>query len=161
MLTNNLKQGDCRFISGDVLTGTKIDKDGAIGFYDTQLSVIPEGNYQEFFGWISPGLKKFSMSKAFFSWLTPSKKYNIDTNFHGEERAYVVTGQYEKVLPMAIYPMQLIKSCMIDDIESMENLGIYEVSPEDMALCEFVCTSKIEVQDIIRKGLDLVKKECS
>ena len=161
MLTNNLKQGDCRFISGDVLTGTKIDKDGAIGFYDTQLSVIPEGNYQEFFGWISPGLKKFSMSKAFFSWLTPSKKYNIDTNFHGEERAYVVTGQYEKVLPMDIYPMQLIKSCMIDDIESMENLGIYEVSPEDMALCEFVCTSKIEVQDIIRKGLDLVKKECS
>jgi Na+-transporting NADH:ubiquinone oxidoreductase subunit A len=95
------------------------------------------------------------------SWLTPSKKYALNANMHGEERAYVMTGEYEKVLPMDIYPTHLIKACMIEDIELMENLGIYEVSPDDLALCEFVCTSKIEVQSIIRHGLDLVRKENS
>ncbi len=161
MVNNNLKKGDNRFISGDVLTGTQINKNGSLGFYDTQVSIIPEGNYSEFFGWLAPGLNKFSISRTFFSWLTPTKKYNLDTNFHGEERAYVVTGDYEKVLPMDVYPMQLIKSCMIEDIEKMESLGIYEVSPEDFALCEFVCTSKLEVQNIIRQSLDLVRKECN
>ena len=101
------------------------------------------------------------MSKSYFSWLTPKKKYHLNTNYNGEERAYVGTGQYEKALPMDIYPMQLVKACMIHDIDAMEQLGIYEVSEEDMALCEFVCTSKMEVQNIIREGLDLVKKECS
>ena len=100
------------------------------------------------------------MSKTFLL-AEPSKKYNLDTNYHGEERAYVITDNYEKVLPMDVFPMQLIKACMIEDIELMENLGIYEVSPEDFALCEFICTSKIEVQQIIREGLDLIKKECS
>jgi Na+-transporting NADH:ubiquinone oxidoreductase subunit A len=161
MIEDNVKAGDSRFISGSALTGNQISSEGAIGFYDTQVTVIPEGNYQEFLGWLAPGLNKFSMSKAYFSWLSPSKKYDLDTNYHGEERAYVVTGQYEQVLPMDIYPMQLIKACLIEDIEAMENLGIYEVSPEDLALCEFVCTSKMEVQSIIRKGLDLIKKECS
>jgi Na+-transporting NADH:ubiquinone oxidoreductase subunit A len=161
MIEDNVKAGDSRFISGSALTGNQISSVGAIGFYDTQVTVIPEGNYQEFLGWLAPGLNKFSMSKAYFSWLSPSKKYDLDTNYHGEERAYVVTGQYEQVLPMDIYPMQLIKACLIEDIEAMENLGIYEVSPEDLALCEFVCTSKMEVQSIIRNGLDLIKKECS
>ncbi len=161
MIEDNLKQGQSRFVSGSALTGKRIPQDGSIGFYDTQVTVIPEGNYQEFLGWLAPGLNKFSMSKAYFSWLMPSKKYVLDTNYHGEERAYVVTGQYEKVLPMDVYPMQLIKACLIEDIEAMENLGIYEVSPEDLALCEFVCTSKMEVQSIIREGLDLIKKECS
>lgn len=161
MLSQNLKSGDSRFISGDVLTGTQIKQDGSLGFYDTQVSIIPEGNHQEFLGWLAPGFDKFSMSKTFFSWLSPSKKYNLDTNYHGEERAYVITGNYEKVLPMDVFPMQLIKACMIEDIELMENLGIYEVSTEDFALCEFICTSKIEVQQIIREGLDLIKKECS
>jgi Na+-transporting NADH:ubiquinone oxidoreductase subunit A len=161
MIVDNIKEGESRFISGSALTGQQISKEGAIGFYDTQVTVIPEGNYQEFLGWLAPGLNKFSMSKAYFSWMSPSKKYDLDTNYHGEERAYVVTGQYEQVLPMDIYPMQLIKACLIEDIEAMENLGIYEVSPEDLALCEFVCTSKMEVQSIIRKGLDLIKKECS
>ena len=161
MIVDNLKDGENRFISGSALTGKQISKQGAIGFYDTQVTVIPEGNYQEFLGWLAPGLNKFSMSKAYFSWLSPSKKYDLDTNYHGEERAYVVTGQYEQVLPMDIYPMQLIKACLIQDIEAMENLGIYEVSTEDLALCEFVCTSKMEVQSIIRNGLDLIKKECS
>ena len=162
LLNENTLIGDNnRFISGDVLTGEKIEEDGNIGFYDSQLTVIEEGNQQEFLGWIAPNLDKFSLSKSYFSWLMPSKKYSLNTNYNGEERAYVVTGQYEKVLPMDIYPMQLIKACLIEDIDSMEQLGIYEISPEDVALCEFVCTSKMEVQSIIREGLDLIKKECS
>lgn len=162
LLDENTLIGDNnRFISGDVLTGKKIEEDGNIGFYDSQVTVIEEGNRQEFLGWIAPNLDKFSLSKSYFSWLMPSKKYSLNTNYNGEERAYVVTGQYEKVLPMDIYPMQLIKACLIDDIDSMEQLGIYEISPEDVALCEFICTSKMEVQSIIREGLDLIKKECS
>ena len=161
LLDNNLKEGENRVISGDVFTGKKINKEGNIGFYDTTITVIEEGNKQEFLGWILPGMHKFSSSRTFFSWLNPNKKYIIDSNMHGEERAYVVTGQYEKVFPMDIYPLQLIKAVMIEDIELMENLGIYEVAPEDFALCEFVCTSKMEVQKIIREGLDLVRKENS
>ena len=161
LLTDNLKEGNNRIISGDVLTGKRIDLDGNLGFYDTSFTVIEEGNEQEFFGWILPGIHKFSASRTFFSWLNASKKYDINSNMHGEERAYVVTGEYEKVLPMDILPLQLIKAIMVEDIELMENLGIYEVSPEDFALCEFVCTSKMDVQSIIRHGLDLVRKENS
>ena len=161
LLSDNLKEGDNRIISGDILTGDKINHDGHIGFYDTTVTVIKEGTEQQFLGWILPGIEKLSASRTFFSWLNPSGKYNINSNMNGEERAYVVTGSYEKVLPMDIYPLQLIKAIMIEDIELMENLGIYEVSAEDFALCEFVCTSKIEVQSIIRHGLDLVRKENS
>ena len=160
-LNNNIKEGNTRVISGDVLTGTKIDKDGSLCFYDYQLTAIPEGDESEFLGWLSPGLNKFSVSRTFLSWLMPTKKYDLNANLNGEERAYVMTGEYEKVLPMDIYPTHLIKAIMIEDIELMENLGIYEVSPEDFALCEFVCTSKIEVQKLIRHGLDLVRKENS
>ena len=159
LLIDNIKDGNNRFISGDVLTGNKINANGALGFYDTSITVIEEGNRQEFLGWILPGFNKFSASRSFFSWLQPKKKYDLNANMHGEERAYVVSGQYEKVLPMDIFPTQLIKSIMIEDIELMENLGIYEVAPEDFALCEFVCTSKIEVQTLLRYGLDLVRKE--
>ena len=159
LISNNVEQDNNRVICGDVLSGTKIKKDGYLGFYDTQLTVIKEGNEQEFLGWALPGIDKFSMSKSYFSWLFPNRKYNIDTNMRGEERAYVVTGQYEKVLPMDIYPQQLVKAIMIEDIDLMEKLGLYEVGPEDFALCEFVCTSKIEVQSIIRHGLDLLRKE--
>jgi Na+-transporting NADH:ubiquinone oxidoreductase subunit A len=161
LLSDNLREGDNRIISGDVLSGQQIDENGSLGFYHTTVTVIEEGKEQEFLGWILPGMHKFSASKTFLSWLTPSKKYTLNANMHGEERAYVMTGEYEKVLPMNIYPTQLIKACMIEDIELMENLGIYEVSPADLALCEFVCTSKIEVQSIIRHGLDLVRKENS
>ena len=161
LLVDNLNEGDNRIISGDIFTGNKVNIDGNLGFYDTTITVIKEGNQQEFLGWILPGLDKLSASRTFFSWFNLSKKYNVNSNMNGEERAYVVTGSYEKVLPMDIFPLQLIKSIMIEDIEMMENLGIYEVSPEDFALCEFVCTSKIEVQSIIRNGLDLVRKENS
>jgi len=148
-----------RIINGNVLTG-KISQ-GFIGAYNSQITVIPEGNYYEFFGWISPRLKKFSISKTYFSWLMPSKKYSLDTNLNGGERAFVVTGEYEKVVPIDILPTYLIKACLAEDIDKMEQLGIYEVAEEDLALCEFVCTSKIEVQKIIRNGINLMIKELS
>ncbi len=156
-----LKAGESRVISGNVLTGRKISADDYLSFYDSQVTVIPEGHEYEFMGWLAPGLNKFSMSRSFFSWLTPHKKHALDTNLHGEERPFVVTGEYEKVFPMDIYPVQLLKSILIEDIELMEKLGIYEVSEEDFALCEVVCTSKIKSQEIIRRGLDLVRKEFS
>ena len=159
LISDNVKRENNRIICGDVLSGKKIDKNGYLGFYDTQITVIQEGNEQEFLGWALPGINKFSMSKSYFSWLFPTRKYNIDTNMRGEERAYVVTGQYEKVLPMDIFPQQLVKAIMIEDIDLMEKLGLYEVGPEDFALCEFVCTSKIEVQSLIRHGLDILRKE--
>jgi len=157
----NVKPGPLRFISGNVLTGSRIRPDGYLGFYHSQFTVIPEGNYHEFFGWAMPGLHKFSFSKSFFSFLTPNRRYRLNTNYNGGERAYVITGVYEKVFPMDIYPMQLIKACLAGNIELMEKLGIYEVDEEDFALVEFIDTSKTEVQQIIRNGLDLIRKEMS
>ncbi len=161
ILNNNLLDGNCRVISGNVLSGSKITTTGYLGFYDFQICVIPEGDYSEFFGWLLPGFHKYSLSRTFFSWLGAKKEYILDSNTHGEERAFVITGQYEKYMPIDIFPVQLIKSILIEDIELMENLGIYEVDPEDFALCEFSCTSKIPVQSIVRRGLDIIKKECS
>ena len=160
-IKDNVKIGNKRFISGNPLTGKKIENNGYLGFYDHQITVIPEGDYHEFFGWALPGFDKFSFSKSFFTWLFPNKKYTINTNYHGGERAYVVTGEYEKVLPMDILPMQLIKAILVEDIDLMEKLGIYEVDEEDFALIEFIDTSKTEIQSIIRKGLDLIRKEMS
>ena len=156
-----LKKGENRIISGSVLSGSQIPADGFLGFYDALITVILEGNEYEFMGWLAPGFNKFSVSRTFFSWLSPNKKYNLNTNLHGEERPFVMTGQYEKVFPMDIYPVQLLKSILIEDIELMEKLGIYEVAEEDFALCELICTSKIKSQEIIRHGLDMVRKEFS
>ena len=156
---DNLSGDHVRMISGNVLTGRKVEEDGHIGFSDAQVTVIPEGDYYEMFGWIMPGLKKFSVSRTFLSWITPNRQYALDTNLHGGERAFVMTGEYEKVLPMDIYPVALLKSILVDDIDKMEQLGIYEVIEEDLALCEFVCTSKTPVQSILRKGLTDLRKE--
>lgn len=153
------RQEKPRFISGNILTGRQVSVDGYLGFYDHMLSVIPEGDYFEPFGWVMPGFKAFSLSRSFFSWMFPHKKYDLDTNLHGGLRPFVVTGQFEKVLPMDIYPLHLIKACLIKDIDAMEKLGIYEVDPEDFALCEFVDTSKSDIQNIIREGLELIRKE--
>ncbi len=161
MVRDNVKQGNLRYISGNVLTGSKITANGFLGYYDSQVTVIPEGDYYEFFGWAAPGINKFSFSRTFASSLIPKKSYKLDTNIHGGERAFVLTGQYEKVVPMDIYPMQLFKAILAEDIDMMENLGIYEVAEEDFALCEFICPSKIEIQSIVRKGLDLMIKEMS
>ncbi|MDR0714569.1 MAG: Na(+)-translocating NADH-quinone reductase subunit A [Bacteroidales bacterium] len=158
---DNIKAGNNRYISGNVLTGTQTAKDGYLGFYDHQLTVIPEGNRYEMFGWALPGFGKYSAGRTFFSWLTPNREYALDTNLHGGPRSMVVTGQYEKVFPMDIYPEHLLKAIMAGDIEKMENLGIYEVAEEDFALCEFVCTSKTEVQAIVRDGINMMIKEMS
>lgn len=159
LLNNNLSAGNNRVISGNVLTGTKIDKNGYLGFYDRQITVIPEGEDPEFLGWLIPTYARPSISKTFLSFLTPNKKYKVNTNMHGEERALVVTGEYEKVLPMDIYPQHLFKAILANDIEAMESLGLLEIDEEDIALCEFVCTSKMPLQQIVREGLDLIEKE--
>lgn len=151
--------GDVRIISGNVLTGIRTAKDGYLSYYSNMITVIPEGNKYEFLGWIAPRCNKFSFSRSYLSWLTPSKSYRLDTNTNGDERAYVMSGEYEKVLPMDIYPVYLIKAILAKDIDKMENLGIYEIIEEDMALCEFVCTSKIPVQNIIREGIEIMIKE--
>lgn len=159
LFENNVKEGQLRYISGNVLTGTRISPEGYLGYYDSQVSLIPEGGEDQFFGWLTPNPNKFSISRTLFNWLTPAKKLRLDASMNGEERAFVVTGEYEKVFPFDIYPVQLLKSIMINDIEGMENLGIYEVAEEDMALCEVVCTSKIPVQQTLREGLDVMLKE--
>ncbi|MCM1300116.1 MAG: Na(+)-translocating NADH-quinone reductase subunit A [Alistipes senegalensis] len=163
LLGNNLKsqkEGDTvRVISGNVLTGTKVAADGFLGYYANAVAVIPEGDKYELLGWAMPRFKKFSVSRAYFSWLCPKKAYRLDTNMNGGERPFVVTGLYEKYLPMDIYPMYLLKACLAGDIEKMENLGIYEVVEEDFALCEFVDPSKIDIQQIIRDGINLMIKE--
>lgn len=159
-LTNdNIKKGNIRFISGNVLTGTQVSAKGFLGFYDSQITVIPEGDHHEFFGWLTPGLNKFSISRSYLSRLIPRKEYRIDSNIHGGKRALMITGNFEKVFPMDIYPMQLLKAIIIEDIDLMEKLGIYEVVEEDFALCEFIDTSKTDIQAIVRKGLDLIHKE--
>jgi len=159
IIKENTGPGNLRHISGNVLTGTRIESTGYLGYYDSQVTVIPEGDYFEFFGWMKPGINKFSFSRTFASRLFPQKSYSLDTNLHGGERAFVMTGQYEKVVPMDIYPMQLLKAILAEDIDMMENLGIYEIAEEDFALCEYICPSKIEIQSIVRKGLDLMIKE--
>lgn len=153
------KTEDFRIISGNVLTGTDITKSPFLGIKDSMISVIPEGNKFEMFGWVLPGFKKFSNSGTFLSGLLPLGKYELDTNLHGGHRAYVVTGEYEKVCPLDIYPQLLIKAILANDIDKMEQLGIYEVIEEDLALCEFVCTSKNDIQEVLRDGLDLLRKE--
>jgi Na+-transporting NADH:ubiquinone oxidoreductase subunit A len=159
LISGNISEGKVRIISGNVLTGTSAGLDGYLGFYDNMITVIPEGDYFEFFGWAMPGLKKYSFSRTFLSSLAGKKDYRLDTNIHGGHRAFVLTGQYEKVVPMDIYPMQLLKAILAEDIDNMENLGIYEIAEEDFALCEFICPSKTEIQSIVRKGLDLMVKE--
>lgn len=158
-LASETLSDDMRVISGNVLTGTKLGKEDYISYYDSQVTVIEEGNKPTFMGWLAPGFGKYSFSRAFFSWLQPNKQYALNTNYNGGARAFVFTGIYEQVLPLDIYPMQLLKAILAEDIDKMEQLGIYEVVPEDFALCEYVCPSKIEIQTILRQGLDLIRKE--
>ncbi|SEA49168.1 Na(+)-translocating NADH-quinone reductase subunit A [Bizionia paragorgiae] len=154
------KGGNDRIISGDVLTGLQVKADGYLDYYSNIITVIPEGDDYEFFGWNKPVFNKVSTSRAMtFSWLTPNKKYDLNTNTNGEHRNFVTTGTFEEVFPLDIYPMQILKACMYEDLDEMEALGMYEVAPEDFALTEFVCVSKQPHQDIIRKGLDLMLKE--
>ena len=152
---------EIRFISGDVLSGENIGENGYLGFYDDQITLIREGNERELFGWIRPiRYKQFSTDHSYFSWLMPWRKYDMDTNLHGGPRAFLMNDNYyAKVLPMDIYPLYLAKACLAGDIDKMEKFGIYEVLPEDLALCEFVDPSKNNIQEMIAKGIDLMLKE--
>ena len=154
-----LNSDHCRIVQGNVLTGKQSSNDDFLSFYTNHITVLPEGDQPEFLGWLLPGFNKLSLSRTYFSWLMPKRVYNLDTNMHGEERPFVMTGQYDKVLPMNIYPVFLLKAIMARDVERMEQLGIYEVAEEDFALCEFVCTSKIDVQLIIAEGLKYMQSE--
>ena len=153
-----------RYISGNVLTGDRKGLTEYLGHHHNQISVIPEGDEYKFFltsGWLGHGFDKFSNSRLFPTFLLPkSKKFRLDTNTNGEERAFVVSGELERVFPFDILPVQLTKAAITNDIDGMENLGIYEVAPEDFALCEYVCTTKINIQEKIRQGLDLIASEC-
>ncbi|OAD45852.1 Na(+)-translocating NADH-quinone reductase subunit A [Polaribacter atrinae] len=156
----NLVNDNTRIISGNVLSGKQVKETEFLGYYDNQITAIPEGDDYELFGWNKPVFNKISASRALtFSWLTPKKKYDLNTNTNGEHRAFVVTGSYENVFPLDIYPMQLLKACMYKDLDEMEALGGYEVAPEDFALTEFICVSKQPHQKIIREGLDLMREE--
>ncbi|NJW51911.1 Na(+)-translocating NADH-quinone reductase subunit A [Salinimicrobium oceani] len=155
-----IDEKNVRVISGDVLTGQAVNSKQYLGFFPNELTLIPEGNQYRMFGWLPFTYNNIpSNSRTSLSWMFSKKKFEVNTNLHGEERALVVTGEMEEVMPMDIYPMQLIKACMAANIEAMENLGIYEVAPEDFALVDYVNTSKIEAQEIIRLGLDLMITE--
>lgn len=150
-----------RIINGNPLTGRKADIDGYLGAHTTEVTVIPEGDdCHEILGWALPRTKEFSVSRSYFSWLMPRKKgYRLDARIKGGERHMIMSGEYDKVLPMDIYGEYLIKALIAKDIDKMEQLGIYEISPEDFALCEFVDSSKLPLQQIVREGLDMLRKE--
>lgn len=159
LIKDKLNAENCRIISGNILTGSTIGPEGHLGFHDLQVTVLSEGNYHEFLGWILPSFNKLSFSRAFglLSFLRPGGEYTLDTNTRGEERSFVATGVFEKVTPMDIYPVQLLKAIMANDVDEMEALGIYEVIEEDLALCEFVDVSKHPVQSILREGLEMMR----
>ena len=164
-----------RIISGSPLSGSTVAADGFLGMYDQQVCFIEEGDQYDFMGWLMPGLKKFSFSKTFLSGfmgvmdkmglmglmggMKPS--YDFNTNVHGSVRPFLFTGSFERVFPFDIYPLQLIKACIVGDVELQEKLGIYEVEPEDFALCEFIDPSKTEIQTIIREALEVLRKEAT
>lgn len=150
-----------RYISGNVLTGKQIKANGYLGAHDTELTVIPEGSdVHEMLGWIMPRFGQFSTSRSYFSWLQgKNKTYEFDARIKGGERHMIMSGEYDSVFPMDILPEYLVKAILAGDIDRMEALGIYEVAPEDFALCEFVDSSKLELQRIVREGLDALRKE--
>ncbi|MBQ3745766.1 MAG: Na(+)-translocating NADH-quinone reductase subunit A, partial [Prevotella sp.] len=149
-----------RIINGNVLTGKPTTKEGFLGAHSSEITVIPEGDdADEMLGWILPRLKQFSVNRSYFSWLCRKKQYALDARVKGGERHIIMSGEYDKVLPMDIYGEYLIKAIIAGDIDRQEALGIYEVSPEDFALAEFVDSSKLELQRIVREGLDILRKE--
>lgn len=155
----NLAGENYRLVSGDVLSGKSTSEDGYINFFDDQLTVLEEGNVYEMFGWLLPLSPRPTISGTFPNFLYPEHKFEPTTNTHGEKRAFVVTGEYESVLPMDIYPQHVFKSIIVNDFERMEGLGAYELVEEDVALCEFVCTSKQPLQEILREGLEVMREQ--
>jgi Na+-transporting NADH:ubiquinone oxidoreductase subunit A len=158
LLKGNCQADNLRIVSGDVLSGKQSYEGGFLGFHDDQVTVLVEGNDYELFGWLLPIAPRPSISGTIPSY-GKDHKFEANTNTHGEKRAFVVTGQYESVLPMDIYPQHLLKAIMTNDIEKMEGLGLTELTEEDVALCEFVCTSKNQIQSILREGLEVLKEQ--
>ena len=160
VLTGDLADDRIRYISGNPLTGRRISPAGYLGFFDSSLTLLPEVVEPELLGWVLPGFKAGSRSRTFLSsWLARSRPVRKHTGLHGGERAFIATGIYREVLPMDLYPEFLMKSILAEDIPEMEGLGIHEIAEEDVALCEYVCPSKIEWQQITRRGLDYVERE--
>lgn len=154
------RQEDLRLINGNPLTGTKSCLEDSVGVRTSEITAIPEGaDANEMFGWIMPRTNQFSTSRSYFSWLMGKKEYDLDARVKGGERHIIMSGEYDSVLPMDIYGEFLIKAIIVGDIDKMEQLGIYEVSPEDFALAEFVDSSKLELQRIVRQGLNMLRKE--
>ncbi len=158
-LYDNISSENVRIISGNVLTGTKINGDNFLGYYDSQVTVIPEGDHYQLFGWLAPNFKKFTSTNTMGASLCKKSKKVLDTNLNGGIRPLIMTGNFEKVFPFDIYPMQLIKACIIKDIDQMEELGIYEIDAEDFALCEVIDPSKTPIQQIVRESLEMLRKE--
>ena len=159
LLDGNLSNDHIRIISGDVLSGSKTSGESYLNYFDDQITVVEEGDQLEMFGWLLPDLSTPSVSKAIPAALFPDTVFKANTNMRGEKRAFVVTGQYEELLPMDIYPQHLMKAILTNDYEKMEGLGIHELIEEDVALCEFACTSKQPLQQILREGLDMVHEQ--
>ncbi len=159
LLKDNMANDHSRIISGDVLSGSQRDADSFLGYFDDQVTVVEEGDDYEMFGWLLPLKPRPSVSGTFPNKIFTDLVFKADTNTHGEQRAFVMTGLYEKMLPMDIYPQQLMKSIMINDMEAMEGLGIFELVEEDVALAEFACVSKQPLQSILRDGLDRMREE--
>lgn len=161
VFAGNVNEGKVlRYISGNVLTGKQIPAHGFLGAFHSQLTVIPEGSdVHEMLGWIMPRFNDFSVNRSYFSWLMGKKEYTLDARVKGGERHMIMSNEYDRVLPMDIMPEYLIKAIIAGDIDQMEALGVYEVAPEDFALCEFVCSSKMELQRIVREGLDMLRRE--
>lgn len=159
LLANESLQGNLRYVSGDVLSGEQKSADQYLNLLDDQVTVLKEGNYHEMFGWLVPLKERPSISRTFPNFLLPNNQFSADTNTHGEPRAFVMTGQYERVLPMDIYPQHLMKAILTNNFEQMEGLGIHELNEEDIALCEFACTSKMPLQHILRDGLEMMREQ--
>ena len=161
ILNGNVESGhSVRIINGNVMTGVKTTIDGFVGAHTTEINVIPEGDdVHEILGWIMPRFNQYSTSRSYFSWLCGKKEYALDARIKGGERHMIMSNEYDRVFPMDIFPEQLIKAIITGDIDRMEALGIYEVAPEDFAICEFVDSSKLELQRIVREGLDMLRKE--
>ncbi len=159
IVDGTIKSDHVRFISGNVLTGDRIASDGYMGFYDHQITVIPEGDHYDFIGWMKPTTKlSYHRAWGLMSFLSSSKKeYVLDSNTVGEPRALVQTGVFEDVTPMDILPTYLIKAILAEDCDEMESLGLLEVVEEDLALCEFIDVSKHDIQAIVRRGIDLLR----
>ena len=158
-LYENISSENVRIISGNVLTGKKINGENFLGYYDSQVTVIPEGDHYQLFGWLTPNFKKFTSTNTMGASLCKKSKKVLDTNLNGGIRPLIMTGNFEKVFPFDIYPMQLIKACIIKDIDQMEELGIYEIDAEDFALCEVIDPSKTAIQQIVRESLEMLRKE--